>query len=105
MNSDVFLFARDIIRDRGWTQYKATEEDGSVCLEKAVHLACQAYDSGYAPFAALRIYCLERYRIPHPYQVNDTILTNEDEVCDLLEEIAKSDQKGGDDPHEGLRQF
>ncbi len=37
---EVFARAREIIEERGWTQRKVVDDDGCVCLDGAVRLAC-----------------------------------------------------------------
>lgn len=88
---DLFLAARDYIRDHGWTQGRLKDDrTGAVCLEGAVREA--SYDLRMPitdPLDKLSDYVWQERNICGTTSLNDDWISSEDEACDVLEGAAK----------------
>lgn len=91
--SDVLLVIRDVLREHGWTQDTIRGPDNKVCvlgaMGSASHTVCSR-GQARAAYAHLSRFCEYEFGLPVAL-VNDTLLTSEDEACDLLEAAAKWD--------------
>lgn len=99
--SEVFLAARDEMRERGWAKEKARDKDGKVCLRGSLMAALdtlitspghvlsrQEMDNTVYLFNCLDNYCFDQYG-NNTIAVNDLLLNDEDEAVEILEGASK----------------
>lgn len=102
MSSDVFLAARDLIAERGWTQNILEDHEGKLCMRGAVVRAITnlkvvptviqaAKEDIRDPLSKLDQFSRIEYDNPNccSIYVNDDIFTTDEEAIDFLERAAK----------------
>lgn len=93
--SDVFLAARDKLRELGWTKETMQDEEGRVCLRGSILAAfgCMESSAGDRNDIDSAVYTLEEY-CKKEYKtgtiaLNDDYLNSEDDAANVLEGASK----------------